>query len=380
MTAQRADLPNYAPEVRRALVDVPALCEALGLERSKSERAKYVCPRHGGGSLSVRVARDRSIQVRCFGCDLAGDVFTLIAEARGWNPRTDFREILIEGARIAGLWAIVGELEGRGATTPAKPKPIAAPKPPPVPDEPPPLDSDTFDAIVAKLTELAPLTKQSDVCSYLGERGLLSLASRAGWFALPPARDQGRVLSALTERFGMETLERSRLVKGGRIVWSDHRLCIPWRSPGVSGIVCTLQRRIIRAPRDGSEPKYVFPAGARPRYPYVNVEDLEELGADTAIAYVEGAVDALALGAICRRDGADVLVLGVPGVKNWRREWADLARGRVACIALDADAAGEDAVNEMLRDLANASSVRRWRPETGKDWAEHWAKSQGVAT
>ncbi len=66
------DLPDHRPAVARELgaKGAPALCAELGIERSKTEAGKYVCPRHGGGSLSVRVNRgDGLVQVRCFGCD-----------------------------------------------------------------------------------------------------------------------------------------------------------------------------------------------------------------------------------------------------------------------------------------------------------------------
>jgi hypothetical protein len=89
------------------------VCEELGIERSKTERGKWTCPRHGGGSLSVRLGPDRTIQARCFGCDFAGDVFSIIAEARGLSVSRDFPEVLAEGARIGGLWSIVAELESR---------------------------------------------------------------------------------------------------------------------------------------------------------------------------------------------------------------------------------------------------------------------------
>ena len=109
----RLTVPDHVPEVRRALVDVVRVCKELGIERSKTERGKWTCPRHGGGSLSVRLGRDRTIQARCFGCDFAGDVFTLIAESRGLNVRRDFPELLAVGARIGGLWALLAELEKR---------------------------------------------------------------------------------------------------------------------------------------------------------------------------------------------------------------------------------------------------------------------------
>ncbi len=109
----RLAAPDHVPKVRRALVDVVHVCKELGIERSKTERGKWTCPRHGGGSLSVRLGRDRTIQARCFGCDFTGDVFTLIAESRGLNLKRDFPELLAVGARIGGLWTLLAELEER---------------------------------------------------------------------------------------------------------------------------------------------------------------------------------------------------------------------------------------------------------------------------
>jgi hypothetical protein len=59
-------------------------------------------------------------------------------------------------------------------------------------------------------------------------------------------------------------------------------------------------------------------------------------------------------------------------VAGWTASWAELARGRLAFVALDADAAGERAVEELSADLlvAGAVAVKRWTPREGKDWAD----------
>lgn len=126
MASRRRDLPDHAGEVRRALADPAQVAELLGLERSREERGKWVCPKHGGSSLSLRVGRDRTLQAKCFGCDFAGDVLALVAEVRGLDVRGDFRRVLAAGAEVAGLWGVVAELEGRDST---EPRPVPPPKP-----------------------------------------------------------------------------------------------------------------------------------------------------------------------------------------------------------------------------------------------------------
>lgn len=125
------DLPDHRHEVARALADLGPwkLCAELGIERSKTETGKFVCPRHGGGCLQVRVNRgDGLLQVKCFGgCDLAGDCFVLVAEARGLDVRRDFRRVVLECATIAGLWGIVDELQGGAPAAPRDARPSAPP-------------------------------------------------------------------------------------------------------------------------------------------------------------------------------------------------------------------------------------------------------------
>ena len=123
MSRHNAARRDYALELRHEFQDPRALCIALELKPSREERRKWHCPRHGGSSLVVRLASDQTIQVRCFGCDLAGDVFTLIAEAYGFDVRRDFRTVLGEAARIAHRYDILDELEGRGAPRDYSPPP-----------------------------------------------------------------------------------------------------------------------------------------------------------------------------------------------------------------------------------------------------------------
>jgi DNA primase len=384
------DLPDHASAIKRELVDARAVCEGLGLLDGRGSFQRQAtgltvrCPKHGGVSCSVTRGPDGTVRVRCFGCDFSGDVLHLIAAARGFDIERDFRAVLLEGARLAGLWSVVNDLEqrqvplreGRGrAPNPPPPKPT----PPP---DPKPLDADTFDRLATALLEACPLDAQADVCTYLDERKMLDIARAAGWGALPEVAGQGPVLERLVEMFGAEVLEESGLARrrGDRLafVWDGNRLVIPWRAPGVSGAVQTLQRRLVRPPKE-REQKYVFPRSRRPVHPYIEACDFEDMSENAAIAIVEGAVDAVALRWLARGEGRDVVVMGIPGVKNWRSDWAAYGKGRTVYLALDADRAGNDAVEAIRRDLWEAAAIKRWRPKTGKDWADHLADVRTAA-
>lgn len=367
---------DHVRAIRGALVDVRAVCERLGLVdgprsfRRQARGAHVRCPKHGGVSCSVTLGPEGTIRVHCFGCDFRGDVLDLIAASRGLDARRDFRRVLVEGAELAGRWDLAGDLEGVSA--PKRTAPRQIPRSAPKRTVPLPLDPDGFDRLAASLLEWAPLQAEPDVSRYLAERRLLDLAMEAGWGALPA--DSRGLVARLAEAFGANALRRAGLAidRSGRFAfaWEAHRLLIPWRTPGVSGAIQTVQRRLVRPPRLNREPKYVFPASRRPTHPFVVATDIEDLDDAAPIAIVEGAVDALALRWLARRDGRLVLVAGIAGVKDWRPEWARIATGRKVYLALDADRAGDAAIQAIHADLRHAAAVKRWRPKTGKDWAE----------
>ena len=175
----------------------------------------------------------------------------------------------------------------------------------------------------------------------------------------------------MVAEFGLDTLDAAGLVYGQAFSVPDARLLIPWRAP--DGRVDVLERRRI----DDQKPKYSLPKG-RPiihaygsEVPFPEV-DPENDGRDTAIAYVEGALDVLALREFVRCEQLDILVFGLPGVGNWNDEWAQQAQGRIAYVALDADTAGNGKAKELGVSLkrAGALEVKRLPPTGGaKDWA-----------
>jgi DNA primase len=232
-----------------------------------------------------------------------------------------------------------------------------------------------FAELVAPLFHLGALRDAGagDVEDYLHARGLLEAARLDGWAALPRASKQDALVRVLVEGLGEEDFLEAKLVRprDGRLelVWSEHRLVIPWRDP--AGAMVNVQRRLLRAPSGPREPRYVFPSGRRPRHPY-GIEQLATVPSDTPIVFVEGAIDVLALRALDAGAGVRRVVLGLPGLDAWQPAWAALARGRTACVAVDGDRAGDDRVEEIAANLfdAKARRVVRLRPKGGKDWAE----------
>lgn len=325
-------------------------------------------------AVVLRHARHKGeIRVQCFaGCQhVAGDVLKLIAAAYRLDCARDFKEVLSIGARLAGLDA--------GDLTAARARPL--PRRPAPPPEPPPLDDSVFAAIVAPLLHCgrldgSPLVR--DVERYLDARGLLGAAQADGWAALPPP---GPTLAAWVQMLS-DVFEETALLASGlfykrksgelALPWPDHRLVIPCRSP--AGAVYTLHRRLLRAPK-GDEQKYAIPRGRPLRWPY-GVEQLASAPADAPIAFVEGAVDVLAIQELDRAAGIERVVLGVPGLEAWGRAWADLARGRRAFVATDADEKGRAAARFWIADLlaCGALDVQRVEPAHAKDWAEELAR------
>lgn len=95
-------------DIRSALSDPKSVCSALGItERAKRNTGGLLicCPAHNEKTPSCSVTRgpDGTVRVRCFGCGLSGDVFTLIAAVDGLDPHRDFPRVLERATRLAGL-------------------------------------------------------------------------------------------------------------------------------------------------------------------------------------------------------------------------------------------------------------------------------------
>jgi hypothetical protein len=132
----RTDRPEWAREVRSALVDPMKLCTALGLLKGFQPQARGLlicCPWHGDRtpSCSVTVAPDGTVRVKCFACQQGADAIGLIAQVRGLSTKSwdQFREVLAEGASIAGRLDLEDEIRAGRPAPERKPVPLPPPAP-----------------------------------------------------------------------------------------------------------------------------------------------------------------------------------------------------------------------------------------------------------
>jgi hypothetical protein len=100
-----------------ALVDPEGVAAALGLcegVQGWGKRATWAriaggvlvqCPAHSDHTASCGITRgaDGTLRVRCFGCDLAGDVLHLVAAVYNLDVRGGFVRVLEHAAHVAGV-------------------------------------------------------------------------------------------------------------------------------------------------------------------------------------------------------------------------------------------------------------------------------------
>lgn len=363
-----------ADDVSRYLDDPRGLCEALGLLEGRRGKdwttqsgrgVMIVCPWHGDRTPSLSVSRgpDGTVRVKCFGCDATGDAFTLIAHANGLDVRRDFRDVLDLACDLAGL-----PRPERPEFAPRPPPVRAAPRvPPPPPVEQP--DDGALSAVAAVLAEVAPVTASREAMEYLRSRGL-DATEAVHWYALPTGGARDRIVEVCIEAMGREAWQRSGLASESGWwsgSWPGLRLVIPWRSP--SGEVDCLQGRYVGA--DAKVNRFAFPVGRSPRWPF-GCDVLSEVGHDTAVAVVEGAIDAASFNALARIAGADAVAVALPSVTAWDPKWFRVLAGRPLISALDNDEAGRrhtPGMVERLRAVARRGVVTVRTPAgEAKDW------------
>jgi len=202
-------------EIKRALSDPTRVLEALGMMGQGKARARQAggwmirCPVHEDGEPSCSVQqKDGVILWKCWGCDASGDVLHLVAAARGMKIEHDFKRILIEAARLGGLWHLVEKLEGR---EPREPAPPPAPLPEPKPEPPrvwPPTDE-----VQSLWASCVPTSDDVVVADYLRARSLS-----------PDAVDSRDLARALPEH---GALPRWAVCTGGNWRNAGYKLVVP---------------------------------------------------------------------------------------------------------------------------------------------------------
>lgn len=380
-----------AARIKAALDDAYGLCDALGLLEGKHGRdwhrraggVMFRCPWHDEKTPSCSATRDSdgTIQAFCFGCKATGDAFSLIGVTQGLDPFTDFLRIVDLAADLAGLPRPErgGDRQPTTAAIVRKPAPVRHDAP----------EDGIIDRIAEVLARVAPVTRMPEAMAYLRERGL-SRSPAEGWYAVPDGKARADVVSAILEAVGYDAWMASGLsaIKGRRIgqwsyAWTGPRLVIPWRAP--NGTAETLQGRFLGdAPEDVR--KYVFPRERRPRWPFGCDAFGESAGPDTAVAWVEGAVDGVSFDLLARLHDADALALALPGVAAWDDRWLRLAARRPNIVGLDRPKEGpkgdpvrhaDEELVLRLRAVARRGADRLpmvtvRKPATGKDWNDVW--------
>ena len=339
--------PNHAREVRHGLTDPRALCAALGLLGAKGSWAAQ----HGGGlsvrcpwheektpSCSVTLARDGTIRVKCFGCDRGSDALGLIAAARGFDLKRDFREVLRVAAELAGMWSVVQEIDARAFDA-------ARPEPPPAPVVEPEPDRD--------------YPPRGDVAGFWDTLGLTSEDPEvAGWLrgrALDPDVVDGRELARALP-VAARRLPAWAVCRGGTWAETGYRLIVPMYGP--AGEILTVRAgRVV----DGDGPKRRPPFGHKASGVVMadgfGVAMLQGRRAPERIVVCEGEPDFLSWAT--RTRDASTAVLGIVG-GSWTRDLvARLPRASLVFVATDRDPAGDRYAAEIVQSVRGRCFVRR---------------------
>lgn len=349
-------MSGAARVIRQALSDPRALCRALELDKgSKRQSAglSILCPVHAERTPSCSVTRGDggTVRVRCFGCDFTGDALTLIAVARGLDLRRGFREVLAEGARLAGLHHVLagvddaGSSTNRGVTTTiitgAGVGCEAVPRRVPERTYPP-------------AAELAALWRDSGpVADDPGGSGAM-VARRID----PLEVDAHGLLRCFSSAIARDRLPRWASYQ--RQTWRDtgHRLlCKVYDHEGVW--------RSVRAWRigDGSAPKRLPPAGHRAAglvlANHFGVRLLRGEAAPSRIVIVEGEPDHVVRSIV----SADLPVIGVLS-GSWHQGFAArIPWGAEVVVRTHNDSAGDRYASQIMATIRDRARVWRVQPE-----------------
>ena len=336
-------------DIKLALSDPTRVLEALGMLGQGKARARQSsgwlirCPMHVENSPSCSVQQKGGVILwRCWGCPATGDVLHLVAAAHGLKLEQDFKHVLLEAARIGGLWHIVDKLEGRD-----HPRERVVPPPLPPSDPEPPRQWPAQAEVDALWAACGRTANDPEVAAYL----------------------EGRALSP--ELIDELDLARALPLEGSQPWWAgykgdaDHRR--PWRTIGLRLIVpmfdVTGVMRSVRACRVSGEigPKRLPPGGHKASE-LVMADALGQAmlrGEERPyrVVIVEGETDHLSR-AIVTTDPRTTTIGIVNG--SWTKAFAERLpfAARVA-IRTDVDKAGNRYADEIMATLRRRCFPRR---------------------
>lgn len=351
--------PDYAQWLRASLTDPKRVLEALALgdgARRQSSGYLILCPAHAErtASCSVRLGPDGTIAVKCFGgCELAGDVFTLIAAVRGLNLRSQFKDVLLEAAEIAGESEIADEIRG-GPVDPNRVR-----QAPPAPKRLPEVQYVPTDDLTDLWRATGPVTRDAAAFNALASRGLEVAAIERF--------DLARVIAA-----PMQNIDRvhRRGSVGWLPWWASYKGDAPearsWAETGHRILIRTFDAagefKSVRAWRiegDGDLPKRLPPSAHRGTALVmanaVAVELLQKKRSTAKVVIAEGEPDWLTDSLLWSGCAVFGLLSG-----SWTREFAErIPAGSKVVIRTHRDAAGDQYAKQISDSGSKHWSI--WR-------------------
>lgn len=340
---------EHVEQIKAALSDPRDVATRLRLIEGARRQARGIhvrCPAHddNGPSCSLTRGRDGTLRVVCFGngCDLSGDVFSLIAAVERLDVRRDFALVLRRAIELAGV-----ELE-------RLPRPHRPPSRPPTPKAPPPVSE-----VRALWNACRPCATDIEVAAWLRSRAIdPALVDRLD---LARALPTGLAGSRWTSYRGEAEAPTPWAVLGYRVI-------VPMYD--AAGELRSVRARYIGPPRD-ELPKALPPSGhgckglvmACPVAALMLAITGWPWWAERRVVITEGEPDFLTWatrGEIPRRMG----VIGLGGSGQWTEALADRIPGdSIVIIRTDPDDAGDAYADEIVASLRGRCRVRESDPD-----------------
>ncbi len=339
------DRPDYAGEIRAALRNPADLCGSLNLLAGATKQARGLmirCPEHKDttASCSVRLVDGGWLAVKCHGCDFTGDALTLVAVVKGLDLRGQFREVLIEGAKLAGLHQVVQELETGEVS---EERPNVPPAPPQDGPAAPERDYPARLELDALWRDSGPVADDPDASGALVAR------------RIDPAQvDQLELARCFQRGISADRLPRWATYRGQTWRDSGHRMLVKaYDSDG--------EWRSVRAWRvtDGTTPKRLPPGGHKAAglvlANRLGVAMLRGERAGRKVVILEGEPDTL----VWSLTRPDLAVIGVIS-GSWHQGFAErIPLGSEVVIRTHIDEAGEKYAMQILATIKDRAQVYR---------------------
>ena len=294
------------------------LAEALAALAPRDKGAYYTltCPICGApGEAYIYKGGHRVYCNRKNKCGLSMSLWDYIQSSRGLSPQETLREL----ARLAGYE--LPDLDPEAVEKIEREKELAS------------VWESSLDYFRAQLKEKKGLA----VLDYLKGRGYSEKEIEAMELGLFTSTEE---LKATLVGKGYKEDLIAPVIQALENITKAHRLVIPYRDP-----VGRVKGFIIRAIKEGVEPKYLYNLGLKRDTPF----NLDRARGHSKLIVVEGYLDALA---IRERAGLEnVIALGDASFSETKLDQALKYGARAFILALDNDKAGEDGTERALELL-----------------------------